>query len=83
MSTRAQRVRDRVMSGAYDWIIFPAALAFVVLIAFGLWKEYLPKRARSMEKLQACEQAADYSKGSKEHLIGCLLGTVDYHAPKQ
>ena len=32
-----------------------------------------------MEKLLVCEQAADYSKGSKEHLIGCLLETVDYH----
>jgi hypothetical protein len=77
MSTRAQRISDRVMSGAYDWIIFPAAVAFVALIAFGLWKDYSPTRPRSV-----CEQTADYSKGSKEHLIGCLLETVDYQANK-
>jgi hypothetical protein len=83
MSTRAQRVRDRIMSGAYDWIIFPAALAFVALIAFGLWKEYSPTRGRSIDKLLVCRQAADPSKGSKEHLIGCLLESVDYHAPNK
>jgi hypothetical protein len=78
MSTRAQRV-----CGAYDWAIFPAALAFVALIVFGLWKEYSPARGRSIEKLLVCQQAADHSKGSKEHLIGCLLESVDYHAPKE
>jgi hypothetical protein len=80
MSPRAQRVRDRVMSGAYDWIIFPAALAFVALIAFGLWKDFSPTRGQTMEKFLVCRQAADHSK---EHLIGCLLESVDYHAPKE
>jgi hypothetical protein len=68
------------MSGAYDWIIFPAALAFVALIVFGLWKEYSPTRGHSIEKLLVCRQAADHSK---EHLIGCLLESVDYHAPNK
>jgi len=62
------------MSGAHDWIIFPAALTFVALIAFGIWRDYSP-RGRSMEKLLMCEQVAD-SKGSREHLINCLLEVV-------
>ena len=81
MSARAQRVHYGVMSGAYDWIIFPAALAFVALIAFGLWMDYSP-RGRSLEKLLVCEQAAN-SEGSKERLISCLLEVVDSQAPNE
>ena len=81
MSTRAQQVRDRAMSGAYDWFIFPAALTFVALIAFGLWRDYSP-RGFSMEKLLMCEQEAD-SKGSREHLISCLLEFVASKAPNE
>jgi len=82
MSTRAQRLRDKVLSGAYDWIIFPAALTFVALIAFGLWKDYSPRGSR-MERLVMCEQAADSKGSNKEHLISCLLEVVDSRAPNE
>ncbi len=59
-------LRDRVMSGAYDWIIFPAALAFVAVIAATFYGDYRSTR----EELLKCEQAA-VAEGSRERLAGC------------
>jgi hypothetical protein len=55
------------MGGAYDWIIFPAALAFIAVLITGLWRDYQSNR----ETLK-CEYAA-VSEGSREHFIACLL----------
>jgi hypothetical protein len=73
---RRMRVHHRIMSGAYDWIIFPAALTFMAVIAFGLWRDYGPK-GRNMEKLLMCERAA-ISEGSRERLIACELEAIAY-----
>ncbi len=69
------RVRDRIMSGAYDWIIFPAALAFLALIAAGLWQEFGPNGRRGMEKTLTCEQAA-LAGGYRDRLIACDIAPV-------
>lgn len=78
------QLRDSLLSGAYDWIIFPAALIFIVfigLIASGLWdlgRTNDPVR----EKVLACEQAA-MSKGSREQLADCQIETVVARPPSK
>jgi hypothetical protein len=68
-------IRDKIMSGAYDWIIFPAGLAFIAFMVAGLWRDYRFNR----EKLLKCEQTA-IIESSREHFIACRLAPVGHAA---
>jgi hypothetical protein len=59
----------RIASGAYDWIIFPAALAFVALMVSGFWRDY-GHTGRAWHRLVLMEQAAG-SGAVRARLTAC------------
>jgi hypothetical protein len=64
------RLFDRLMIGAYDWALFPAALIFMALVAFGQWPIGL--RDPALEKLVICQREALQQK-TKEGAVNCLI----------
>ncbi len=62
------------MSGTYDWIIFPAALAFIAVIVASFWRDYRSQ----WEELFKCEQAAVAAGGARERLVACRLDSASH-----
>jgi hypothetical protein len=70
-----QALFERMMSGAYDWIIFPVGLTLIALMIFF----EVHARSGNNERL-ACERAASFS-GSRERLVACRVEAVVHPLP--
>jgi hypothetical protein len=65
-----QALFERMMSGAYDWIIFPAGLTMIALMIF-----FGVNNNAGVKEWLACERAANFS-GSKERLVACRVKAI-------
>jgi hypothetical protein len=64
---------DTLMSGRYDWILFPLGLIVIVLFVIGLWRDFgVP--GREIQYLIACETAAmEKSANVEERMAACQI----------
>jgi hypothetical protein len=64
---------DTLMSGRYDWILFPLGLIVIALFVTGLWRDFgVP--GREIQYLIAWETAAmEKSANAEERLAACQI----------
>jgi len=64
---------DSLMSGRYDWILFPLGLVVIALFVIGLWLDF-GKPGRELQYLNACETAAmEKSENVEERMAACQI----------
>ena len=56
---------DALMSGRYDWILFPIGLAAIALFVTAVWLDF-GQAGRDIRRLIACETAAMEKPGNVE-----------------
>jgi hypothetical protein len=64
---------DTLMSGRYDWILFPLGLVVIALFVIGLWLDF-GEPGREIQYRIACETAAmEKSANVEERLAACQI----------
>jgi hypothetical protein len=64
---------DTLMSGRYDWILFPLGLAVIALFVTGLWLDF-GQPSRDIRYLIACETAAmEKPANVEERVAACQI----------
>jgi hypothetical protein len=64
---------DALLSGRYDWILFPLGLAVIALLVTGVWRDFSAP-SHDIRRLIACEAAAMEKSGAVEaRLAACQV----------
>ena len=66
---------DALMSGRYDWILFPLGLVVIALLVTGLWLDF-GQPSRDIRHLIACETAAMEKPGNVEARMAACQNEV-------
>jgi hypothetical protein len=64
---------DLLMSGRYDWILFPLGLVVIALFVSGVWLDFSAP-SHDIQRLIACESTAMQKSGAVEaRLAACQV----------
>jgi hypothetical protein len=64
---------DALMSGRYDWILFPLGLVVIAVLVSGVWRDFR-EPSRDIRRLIACEATAMEKSGAVEaRLAACQV----------
>jgi hypothetical protein len=73
---------DTLMSGRYDWILFPLGLVVIALFVTGLWLDF-GEPGREIQYLIACETAAMGKPANvEERMAACQIEASGRASPR-